>query len=578
MNSIPEFLQKIIEKHRDILLCWFSHYIYELLLHRFPDHPLVGLNELLDFGPLEAACQDYHKQNGLGTPVIHTVPRLLRVVLLRFFYDKSLRQVADFIRENMMAKWFAGYSLAHFGLSHTTIHDFETYLIEYHPRLFFDTILSQILQAFPEQRALTQIGDTFAMLANAQWEGLINRLRHTAACLLLTIHRYEPTLFDQVTANLDLPALLGDKQEKQEFLLDENQKNERLKTTVSQVLALLQQTEKLTVRLKTYHTYKKMLQDILDKEVAITLNEAGQVIAVQQKEKRGTYYPISATDPDATVRKHGPKKVSDGYNVTVMATTDFICEIAAATGAQPDAAGIVPALQNMKQYHDLEPPKVVYDQAAGHGKTIEAVHEATDGQTQLVVKPVQAAKNKEGDRFGPRDCLLTEVLNQETGELLPALLCPAGEITTTRYRSGSGDGWNYRMPAATCLSCPLNWECRKDQVQPTLYRQFFVSVHHEPLLKAVAYAQTEEFKLDMKLRPHIERIIAGLVLHCGARHAIFRGLEKVDYQAKACPECNRRMQATVYNLKRWLNLSDPNYRPPPRRTAADVVLALAAAV
>ena len=170
----------------------------------------------------------------------------------------------------------------------------------------------------------------------------------------------------------------------------------RLKTTVTQVVALLQQTEKLTVRLKAYHTYKKMLQDILDKELAIGLDEAGQVAMVHKKEKRGTYYPISATDPDATVRKHGPKKVSDGYNVTVLGTTDFICEIAAATGAQPDAAGIVPALQQMKQHHDLQPEKIVYNRAAGYGKFIEAIHEATNGQTQLVVKPVQAAKNKVG--------------------------------------------------------------------------------------------------------------------------------------------------------------------------------------
>ncbi len=531
----------------------------------------MRLNQLVDFAPLEEACRDYHKLNGLGSPVIHTVPRLLRVLLLRFFYGKSLRETADFIHLNMLAKWFAGYGLAYFGLSHTTIHDFETYLIKNHPRLFFDTVLRQILAAFPEQRQMTQLGDTFAMLANAQRETVIGRLRHAAARLLLIIHSYDAASFQTVVANLVLPTLVGDKQEKQEFLLTDLEKNDRLTQTVIQVIALLNALEHLLIRDKAYHTYKKLLHDLLDKEVVLTQDEAGQVVAARlcTKEERGTYYPISATDPDATIRNHGPKKMSDGYNVTVAATTDFICEIAAATGSQPDETGIVPALQKMAQHHDLQPEKFVYDRAAGHGKIIEAVYEATNGQTQLVVKPVQAAKNKEGDRFGPRDCMLTEVLDEETGELLPALRCPAGEITTTRYRSGSGDGWNYRMPAATCWRCPLNWECRKDQVQPTHYRQFFVSVHHAPLLKAVAYAQTEEFKLDMKLRPQIERIIAGLVLHCGARHAIFRGLEKVDYQAK--------MQATVYNLKRWLNLSDPNYRPPPRRTAADVVLALAAA-
>jgi hypothetical protein len=73
----------------------------------------------------------------------------------------------------------------------------------------------------------------------------------------------------------------------------------------------------------------------------------------------------------------------------------------------------------------------------------------------------------------------------------------------------------------------------------------------------------------MKLRPQAERVIAGLVLHCGARYARFRGLVKVDFQAKMC--------ATAYNLKRWLNLSDPNYRTRPRRTAAQAVLSLATA-
>jgi len=572
MKSIPEFLQKIIEKYLDILLCWFSHYIYELLLHHFPDHPLVGLNELLDFGPLEAACQDYHQQNDMGAPVIHTVPRLLRVVLLRFFYNKSLRQTADFIHENMVAKWFAGYNLAYFGLTHTSIHEFESYLMEYHPRLFFDTVLSQILRAFPQQRGLTQIGDTFAMLANAQMETLSGRLRHAAARLLLIIHRYNPTLFDQVISDLNLPLLVGNRDEKPEFLLTHKEKNERLKATVAQVLALLQQTGPLTIRLKAYHTYKKMLQDVLDKEVDITLDAAGRVIAVRRytEDERGTYRPTSATDPDVTIRNHGKNKRDNGYNINVSATTDFICEIQAATGSQPDQAGIVPLLEAMDQHHDLRPAKFIYDKAAGKGHTIAAVHQATEGQTQLVVKPVQAGKKKEGGRFGPLDCQITETVDEETGELLPTLVCPVGVMTTTRYRSGSGNGWNYRVSAAACYQCPLNWECRQDKVQPHLFRQFYVTDYREPLLKALAYAQTEEFKLDMKLRPQVERVIAGLVLHNGARRAIFRGLEKVDYQVK--------MQATVYNLKRWLNLSDSNYRPPPRRTAADVVLALAAAV
>jgi hypothetical protein len=571
MISIPDFLQQLIDKYLDILLVWFSQYIYDRLLQRLPEHDLVRLNTLLDFGPLEAACADYHKYNGMGRGIVHTVPRLLRVVLLRYYYNKSLRGTAALIHENMMAKWFAGYRLAHFGLTHTTIHDFETYLIEQHPRLFFDTVLDQILTIFPEQRTLPQIGDTFAILANAQREGLIDRLRHGAARLLLAIHGRDPAHFQQVTAALDLSALFGSAEEKATFLLTAAEKEARLTATVIQVDALLERVAALSAGRNACQVYIRFLHELLEKEIDLTRDEAGRVVSARryQESERGSYRPISATDPDATIRNHGRDKVSDGYNATVVATTDFICEIEVATGSAPDAAGITPALMQMKRHHHLQPEKLIYDQAAGRGHTIAAVDKVTDGQTRLVVKPVQAGKKKEGDRFGPLDCTLTEGVDEETGEILPALVCPHGESTTTRYRSGAGQGYTYRMPAAVCADCPLAPACRGDAVQPHRHRQFFISDHRAPLLDALAYAETAAFKLDMKLRPQIERVIAGLVLHCGARYARFRGLVKVDYQAKMC--------AAVYNLKRWATLSDPTYRPPPRRTAAQVVLSLAAA-
>ena len=56
----------------------------------------------------------------------------------------------------------------------------------------------------------------------------------------------------------------------------------------------------------------------------------------------------------------------------------------------------------------------------------------------------------------------------------------------------------------------------------------------------------EEFKVDMKLRPQIERIIAGLVLHNGARRARSRGIAKAGFQAK--------MSGMAYNIKRWITL------------------------
>jgi hypothetical protein len=52
----------------------------------------------------------------------------------------------------------------------------------------------------------------------------------------------------------------------------------------------------------------------------------------------------------------------------------------------------------------------------------------------------------------------------------------------------------------------------------------------------------------MKLRPGIERIIFELTHYNGARQARRVGLDNADWQAK--------MNATAYNLKHWLRMSD----------------------
>jgi hypothetical protein len=78
----------------------------------------------------------------------------------------------------------------------------------------------------------------------------------------------------------------------------------------------------------------------------------------------------------------------------------------------------------------------------------------------------------------------------------------------------------------------------------TKHKSVFISDYRAEWERLKAYSQTEEFTQDMKQRPHIERIIAGLVLHNDARRARFRGLAKVDFQLKMC--------GMAFNVKRWL--------------------------
>ena len=66
----------------------------------------------------------------------------------------------------------------------------------------------------------------------------------------------------------------------------------------------------------------------------------------------------------------------------------------------------------------------------------------------------------------------------------------------------------------------------------------------------------------MKLRPHVERVIAILVRHNGGRRARRRGKKKADFQAK--------MNATALNIKRWLRLLVERLHPRETAKAAPV--------
>lgn len=570
MKIIPDFLRQIIETHRDDLLVWFSDFVYQKVVADKARYPLLQLEELLNLSELEEACRGFHKQNGMGCPITHPVPRLVRTLLVRYLYNKSLRETEAATRDQISVKRFIGGTLYDGGVGYSTICRFENYVCEYHPRLFFDVVLRQIDVAFPDHRLQPQIADTFAMLANAQRETLIGRLRHAAALLLIALHQERPGLVPELLDGLDVAALMGAAADKPEFLLDAVEKQARRQGVVVQIVALLERVAPHLGGNRQARFQERTLRQVLRKEVEITRDQDGKIVAVRQfsEGERGTFRPFSATDPEATIRNHGPGKQDDGFNVSVAATTDFICEIQAATGSQPDAAGIVPLLEAQREHRGVLPPKLIYDKAGGQGQTIAAVAVATEGQTQLVVKPVQAAKKKGSGELGPLDCQLQERPDLETGELKPALVCPSGQTTTVRYRATSSPGWYYRMAGDKCVGCPLFSPCRDKVSSDNQPRNWFISDYREPVLAAWGYVETAAFRADMKLRPHIERVIAGLVLHCGARYARFRGLAKADFQAKMC--------ATAYNLKRWLNLSDPNYRRRQRRTAVEVVLALLA--
>lgn len=538
---IPETLTpiaSIFSRYLQPLLAWFTQYIFDRLLSDNHHNPLLQLQKRLDFSALEQACAPFHHSAATrGRPVAHSVPRLLRAIFIKYWYDLSLRDLEERLRNDMLVRWFVGYGLHQATPDHTTLQRFEAYLYREHPSLFFDSLLKQIDATFDDGHDKIQIGDTFALRANAALETLLQRLRHASYLLLQEWQAADPQGYATVYPQLDNQALFGLKTERRDFLLSREEWQQRLLITVQAIEDCLALLPPEPERPPTVQRQVQVLGKIIADELDLSYDANGRLhhCACLTGNKRGKYRSFSATDPEASIRNHGPGKKEAGFNISVAATKDLIRHIRADTGSTSDVTPIPDLLTAQAARGDTLPEKLLYDQIAGNGKTAHLVDAVSNGRTQLVAKPKYP---KQSDTFSPEAFTLSD-----DGLWLT---CPNGRTINRRYRSGEGDGWKFRFLPAQCLGCPLLQQCRGKAETPTTHRDVFISDYRPDFDRLVAYSKTDDFKLEMKLRPQIERVIAGTVLHNGARYARFRGLAKVDFQVKMC--------AMIYNAKRWLVL------------------------
>ncbi len=551
---LHQILPFILVFYRQILLAWAQELFLADALAHAPNHLLIRLNDLLDFSPIEQACAHYRHQEGAGCLPTFPISLLVRAVLVGWLYSLSLRGLEERLHYDLIARWFVGCHSGDPIPDHSTLGRFELWLVYNHAELYFSTFLAQIDQYFPNERRAVQIGDTYAMLANAAAEGLVRRIRHV--CLRLTIELQEsfPGKFETHLQGFDWYALFGPKPEKPGGLLDKATREQRLERTVLAALDFRQRVGRLLapydkkqyVLLRGWCSY---LDKVLADEVSIEHNAEGQPEHVTElpKKDKGDFRIASATDPEATYRMHGEeeKDIALGYNIQVAATpSSFIRETKAYTGADPDQAGVAALIAEQKQRQETSgeppqlPPKLIYDKAAGSGKTRADVEEASDGQTQLVAKSLPYDQRSE--RFGPYDFSLSP-----DGKVLT---CPNGKTSTAAYASGSGDGRDFRFYACQCWlngepptrmktadltqRCPLWEKCRDSRSGPGAMRQVFISDYRQHVLAAEVYNQTEDFQHEMKQRPLIERVIFELTHYNGARRCRRRGLLGADFQAK----------------------------------------------
>jgi hypothetical protein len=550
--QLPELVRLALELHADELWAWVNAQLAgQVETAAGADDLLVRIGKRFDWAGIERACQDFrrHVAGGRGQDARHTVGQLSRGLLVRYLYGWSYAQVVEQLGRDGMVRQFIGYRAGAHGFSVKTLWTFEQWVKEHHPRLLFSELLNQIDEDFPAERKAPQVGDTFALLSRAHPQTRTELLRGASQRLLagLTAIAAAPLAerFAMSQPPFDPVALFGPAQEKPEAWLEKAGRDALEEATALAAQGLVGLVTPLLFSLPRQREPEwlacehrlKVLGKILHDEFVCHFDEQGQCIQAKLRDKHvhGAFRLGSILDEEATFRNHGDKSQL-GYNISVAATVNFVREIAAATGATPDSAGVAPLIAAQAEHLGRVPPKLIYDRAAGFPKVFAEVAQASHGQTQLVARLVDHSKRC--TRFGPLDFSLAED---------SILTCPNGQQTSRAYRSQSGDGWNYRFMPDQCAGCPLIAQCRGDAVKPNHYRQVFVSHYRYQQRQALAYIATDAFKLDMKLRPHVERMIAALVRYNGARHARGLGLKNADFQV--------RMAATAFNLKRWLALT-----------------------
>jgi hypothetical protein len=540
MAIVPETLQNLIETNLKMLEVWFSQRLYAQIVKNAARHLLVRMQAGMDLSQIEQACQRYHHQAGPGVKATHTVARLVRALLVKYVYNLSLRETEARIQHDLVVKWYVGYGVFEEVLDHSSLERFEQWVSRECHRVFFDEVLKQIDAAFPEEGEVIQIGDTFAMEANAAQEGIVDLLRHTSRCLLREVKEGAPEQSAQLLKDVDMSLLFGPEDETPYHLNEEQRQMRRLHTlqgvwqlrqTVKSLLSTWEERVQIRVSVRL-EDLEKIVQD----EYELQCDASGKPVGVKvlAKKDKGSYRLGSATDPEATCRNHGGDQTL-GYNVNAAVTPHaFIREIQAVTGSTPDQAGVAGLVEAQIQHQGVCPDKLIYDQAAGAGRTRAEVAKVSEGRTQLVARVPPQADN---GRFGPDAFHFNEQAE---------LVCPQGRRSTSSFYRTDRDGNTYEFSAKACADCPLWNDCRDPKASSSGARRVFVSDYQNQIRQAEAYNQTSQFKQEMKQRPLVERVIFMLTHYDGARRARSRGVGRADFQAKMC--------ATARNLRTWLSL------------------------
>jgi hypothetical protein len=545
--DVPPLVLALLGDHLAPVMDWFTARVYGPMFARCADHPLVALKQWYDPSAVVAACAGFHHAPGTpGKPPDFTIAQLVRAEFVRAWAGTcSDRELEELLSTNFLVRWFVGLPLTQRAPDHSTLADFHTYVSDHAPAAFFLDVLHFLDQVDPEDPAVTpQIVDTFAMESPVTPTRSVAYLLAQLSLRLIDVwQEAAPDALQCAIPPIDYGPLVFFVR-----LYTDVERQQRLQAMATLATWL---SDGLTPHLSALEdvprTRAQTLLHAITKVIADELmtDADGQWVERPTKQ-RGQHRIASAVDLDATFRKHEGSPAVLGTNAVISVTPTRIRAAVALTGSIPDGEAPTAALQQQRDADLPLPPEIVMDQAGGWGKTRARVVAVSDGQTQMVAR-IPVSGGRDPNRFSVADF---QVDAERT-----TCTCPGGKVSTKAYRSGDGDGVDFRFLASQCAGCAEWAGCRDPEANPKGHRSVYISDYHVLLRIGATFNATPEGRAMLGGRWRVEPVVAWLTRYQGCRRA--RRIGTAAAQSQLSQACAMR------NLMMWLSRVRRGLAPPP---------------
>ena len=491
---------------------FYGSYLYDRVVPI--DHLLLRINQVVDFSFAAEILKDRYNP-AIGRPA-EDPEFLLRLCLLQYLYGDSDRQVVENARLNLAYKYFLGLAVDAEVPDYTTISYFRAQRLgEEKFRQVFDRVAQQCIDK-GLVKGKRQIIDSTPVVANISLSSLSGLVRKCRENVLKTVAKQDSKIAEK----------LGAKELQKAGTVKFDSTGEALQKEIEAAGELLDSvtTELKVKKIKPTEELQKDL-GLLEKAVA----DRGE----HAKDKL-----ISLVDPDArTGKKAGTTWPGYKAHIVMEEESGIITGVETTPANATDGSQLQPLLEEQEEVHSLRPQELTADKAYDWGENLESL--AINNTIANIALTKQVNPRSAG--YFTVDDFLYDPENIK-------LMCPAGHISTNRYKEilngypPNKPGYAFQFRASLCNDCPLKAKCVKNSEG----RRVYISYYEPYFRMARKRLATEEGKQAYHNRYKIEQKVADLTRYCGLRRCRYRGLERA--------EIHTLLATTVCNIKRMVKL------------------------